>query len=145
LIHGKRRVDVNEDFWMFANSMRAYGSIYVSYYREIYEAPDDEELRVTMDRYIHGSRYDGSGRLEVPTRGWRPFLPPYLAPFPKDGVVLELKFDNQAPRWMFDLVKIFNLRQIPVCKYVACMYAQDLQWRRRVLPEQEHDLELAGD
>jgi hypothetical protein len=145
LIHGKRRVDVNEDFWMFSNSMRAFGSIYVSYYREIYEAPDDEELRVTMDRYIHGSRYDGSGALTLPTRGWRPFLPPYLAPFPKDGVILELKFDNQAPRWMFDLVKIFNLRQVSVCKYVACMYAQDLQWRRRVLAEQEHDLQLVGD
>jgi len=142
LIHGKRRQDVNDDFWMFANAMRAYGSIFVSYYREIYEAPDDEELRVTFDRYIHGSRYDGSGRLQVPKRGWRPFLPPYMAPFPKDGVVLELKFDNQAPRWMFDLVKIFNLRQIPVCKYVACMYAQDLQWRRRVLPEQDLDLVL---
>ena len=142
LIHGKRREDVNEDFWMFANTIRAHGCIYVSYYREIYESPDDEELRVTLDRYIHGSQYDGSCRLQVPKRGWRPYLPPYLAPFPKDGVILELKFDNQAPRWMFDLVKIFNLRQVPVCKYVACMYAQQLDWHRRVLPEQEHDLVL---
>ena len=142
LLKGKLRQDVNEDFWRFANTARAYGAIYVSYYREIYEAPDDEELRVTFDRYIHGSRYDGSGRLQVPKRGWRPYLPPYLAPFPKDGVILELKFDNQAPRWMFDLVKIFNLRQTPVCKYAACIYAQQLQWRRRVLPEQEHDLVL---
>ncbi len=142
LIHGKRRQDVNEDFWGFANTMRARGAIYVSYYREIYEAPDDEELRVTLDRYIYGSRYDGSGEMRVPKRGWRPFLPPHLTPFPRDGVVLELKFDNQAPRWMFDLVKIFNLRQIPVCKYAACIYAQDLQWHRRVLPEQEEDLVL---
>ncbi len=142
LIHGKRRVDINEDFWMFANSMRASGSIFVSYYREIYEAPDDDELRVTLDRCIRGSRYDGSGRLQVPKRGWRPYLPPYMSPFPLDGVVLELKFDNQAPRWMFDLVKIFSLRQIPVCKYVACMNAQELQWRRRVMPEQELDLVL---
>jgi hypothetical protein len=142
LIHGKRRQDVNDDFWMFANTMRASGSIYVSYYREIYEAPEDEELRVTLDRYIYGSRYDGSGRLQVPKRGWRPYLPPYMAPLPKDGVILELKFDNQAPRWMFDLVKIFNLRQVPVCKYVACMYAQQLHCRRRVLPEQEQELVL---
>jgi len=142
LIHGKRRLDVSDDFWGFANRAQARGSIFVSYYREIWEAPDDEELRVTLDRYIHGSRYDGSGCLRAPTKGWRPFLPPYLAPFPKDGVVLELKFDNQAPRWMFDLVKIFNLRQIPVCKYVACIYAQQLQWKRRVLPEQEETLTL---
>jgi hypothetical protein len=142
LIHGKRRQDVNEDFWTFANMVRAGGAIYVSYYREIYESVEDEELRVTFDRYIHGSRYDGSGRLRVPQRGWRPYLPPYLAPFPHDGVILELKFDNQAPRWMFDLVKIFNLQQIPVCKYAACIYAQQLQWRRGVLPEQERDLVL---
>ena len=145
LIKGKRRQDVNEDFWRFANTMRAFGSIYVSYYREIYEAPDDEELRVTLDRQIRGSRWDGSGRLQVPKRGWHPFLPPYAAPFPRDGVILELKFDNQAPRWMFDLVKIFNLQRIPFCKYVACLYAQDLQWRRRVLPEQEQDLVLVGN
>jgi hypothetical protein len=60
----------------------------------------------------------------------------------RDAVILELKFDNQAPRWMFDLVKIFNLQRIPICKYCACMYAQDLQWRRRVLPEQEETLTL---
>jgi hypothetical protein len=142
LVHGKRRLDVSDDFWGFANAVRARGSIFVSYYREIFEATDDDELRVTMDRCIRGSRYDGSGELRVPKKGWRPFLPPYMAPAPWDGVVLELKFDNQAPRWMFDLVKIFNLRQIPVCKYVACMYAQDLQWRRRVLPEQDLDLVL---
>jgi hypothetical protein len=142
LVHGKRRQDVNEDFWAFANTLKMRGAIYVSYYREIFESPHDEELRVTMDRYIYGSRYDGSGCLRVPKRGWRPYLPPYLAPFPRDGVILELKFDNQAPRWMFDLVKIFNLRQTPVCKYAACIYAQDLQWHRRVLPEQEEDLVL---
>ncbi|HWX22016.1 MAG TPA: polyphosphate polymerase domain-containing protein [Candidatus Binatia bacterium] len=140
LLHGKRRQDVSDDFWQFANTVRARGAIYVSYYREIYEAADDEELRVTLDRYIHGSSYDGSGRLSVPNRGWRPYLPPYLAPFPKDGVILELKFDNQAPRWMFDLVNIFNLRQTPVCKYSACIYAQQLNLGRRVLPEQEKDL-----
>ena len=43
---------------------------------------------------------------------------------------------------MFDLVKIFNLRQIPICKYTSCMYAQQLQWHRRVLAEQEQDLVL---
>jgi hypothetical protein len=143
LIHGTRRQDVSDDFWGFANTVRARGAIYVSYFREIYEAPEDEELRVTLDREIRGSSYDGSGCLRVPKRGWRPYLPPYLAPFPRDGVILELKFDNQAPYWMFDLVKLFNLRQTPVCKYSACIYAQQLQWGRRVLHEQEEDLKLA--
>jgi hypothetical protein len=140
LVHGKRRQDVNEDFWRFANINKACGAIFVSYYREIWESRTDDELRVTLDRYIHGSGYDGSGRLQVPNRGWRPYLPPYLAPFPKDGVILELKFDERAPLWMFDLVKIFNLRQTPVCKYSACIYAQQLQYKRGVLPEQEFDV-----
>jgi hypothetical protein len=142
LAHGKRRQDVSEDFWRFANISKATGAVFVSYYREIWEAPNDDELRVTFDRYIHGSLYDGSGRLELPRRGWRPYLPPYLAPFPKNGVILELKFDNRAPLWMFDLVKLFNLRQTPVCKYSACIYAQQLHFKRGVLPEQEFDLVL---
>jgi hypothetical protein len=142
LAHGKRRQDVSDDFWQFANTVRARGAIFVSYYREIYESTDDDELRVTFDRYIHGSSYDGSGRLELPRRGWRPYLPPYLDHFPKDGVILELKFDNQAPRWMFELVKIFNLRQTPVCKYSACIYAQQLHCGRQPLPELEENLVL---
>jgi hypothetical protein len=142
LVHGKRRQDVNDDFWRYANTIRARGAMFISYYREVYESENDDELRVTLDRYIHGSRYDGTGRMEVPKRGWRPFLPPYMAPFPKNGVILELKFNDQAPRWMFELAKIFNLKQISVCKYSACVYAQQLQWQRKVLPEQEEELVL---
>jgi hypothetical protein len=65
-----------------------------------------------------------------------------MAPFPREGVILELKFNNQAPRWMFELAKTFNLKQISVCKYTACVYAQQLQWQRKVIPEQEEELEL---
>jgi hypothetical protein len=65
-----------------------------------------------------------------------------MAPFPADGVILEMKFDERAPYWMFDLVKIFNLKQSPVCKYSACIYAQQLEWKRGVLAEQEEDLVL---
>ncbi len=142
LLHGKRRQDVNEDFWGFANTARAEGKIYVSYYREIWESLEDEELRVTFDRQIRGSRYDGSGRLEVPKRGWRPYLPPYLAPFPPDGVILELKFDERPPKWMLDLVRIFNLQQTPVCKYCGCIYARQLHCGRPVRPQDEEDLIL---
>ena len=142
LKHGRRRQDVADDFWGFANTIEARGMIYVSYYREIFESAADEELRVTMDRRIYGSRYDQSGRLELPKRGWRPYLPPYLAPFPKDGVILELKFDERPPRWMVELVRIFNLQQTPVCKYSACVYAQRLHCGQSALREREEDLIL---
>ncbi len=68
LVHGKRRLDVSDDFWGFANAVRATGSIFISYYREIFESTDDDELRVTMDRCIRGSKYDGSGELRVPKK-----------------------------------------------------------------------------
>ena len=86
--------------------VRARGAIYVSYFREIWESPVEEELRVTLDREVAGSRYDGSGELRVPKQGWRPIcFPPYMAPLPKDFVVLELKFEERAPRWMLDLAE----------------------------------------
>jgi len=144
LIHGRRRQDVSDDFWSFASLAKANGMIYVSYIREIWEAPDDEELRITLDRDIRGSTYDGSGELHVPKKGWRPFLPPYLSPWPKDGIILELKYDTRPPKFMLDLVRMFNLNQVAVCKYVACMNAQQKQWRRRrVFPEQEDDMVAA--
>jgi hypothetical protein len=143
LIHGKRRQDVNADFWQFSNAVRARGAIFVSYFREIWESPVEEELRVTLDREVTGSRYDGSGELRVPKQGWRPFcFPPYMTPLPKDFVVLELKFEERAPRWMLDLVQVFNLQQIPVCKYSACVYTQQLQHGRQPLTEQEQTLKL---
>jgi hypothetical protein len=143
LAHGKRRQDVSADFWQFANTVRARGAIYVSYIREIWESPVEEELRVTFDREVSGSHYDGSGELRVPKQGWRPFcFPPYMTRLPKDFVILELKFEERAPRWMLDLVRVFNLHQIPICKYCACVYTQQLQHGRQPLPEQEEALKL---
>lgn len=142
LVHGKRRQDVNDDFWRFANLTRARGQIYVSYMREIWESREDDGLRVTFDRQIRGSVYDGTARLSVPTKGWPPYMPPYMAPFPPDGVILELKFDDRAPGWMFEMVKAFNLRRVPVCKYAACVYAAGLHWDQPVLPEREEAFTL---
>ena len=65
-----------------------------------------------------------------------------MTPLPKDFVVLELKFEERAPRWMLDLVQVFNLQQIPVCKYSACVYTQQLQHGRQPLTEQEQTLKL---
>ena len=143
LMHGKRRLDVYEDFWRIANTIHAQGIIYVSYVREIFEAPDDDELRVTFDRHINGSLYDGSGRLGVPSKGFSP--PPDRPPYhlPRDGVVLELKFDERAPMWMYDLVKIFNLERRAMCKYNALVDGIGLQFGRRVLPEYEKPLVAA--
>jgi len=116
----------------------ARGVLYVSYFREIYECPEDEELRVTFDRQIRGSLYDGTGRLSVPQRG----VPPRLPYFPPNGVVLELKFEERAPRWMHEMVQEFNLDRRAVCKYCACVDGMGLQWGAPWLPEREEQLAM---
>lgn len=130
LKHGKRRADVHDRFWTFADTIHARGMVYVSYVREVWEATDNEELRVTFDRHVRGSRYDGSGRLRLPTSGWRPYLPYY----PLDGVIIEMKFDDRAPRWMYDMVKLFNMERRAVCKYTGCIDGARTHWQQSSLP-----------
>lgn len=134
LAHGKRRIDVYDQFWRLGMRLRAQGIIYVSYVREILESPVDDELRVTFDRQVRGTLYDGSGRLAAPAQGFAP--PVGRAPYflSKDSVVLELKFDDRAPGWMYDMVRIFNLQRQPMCKYCACVDGLGLQWGNRVDP-----------
>jgi hypothetical protein len=60
-------------------------------------------------------RYSGSGPRSPSEAGDR--TSPYLAPF-QGGVILN-SFDDRAPLWMFDSVKISNLRQTPVCSLPA--------------------------
>jgi hypothetical protein len=136
LVHSKRRQDVHDDFVSICNTYRAGGMMYVSYVREIFESVEDEELRITMDRRIYGTYYDGTGRLGVPKLGHRPYLP-Y---FPRDGVVLELKFEDTAPRWFADMARRFNLERRAVCKYVACCEAMGLQHGIRYRPEIEEPM-----
>ena len=149
--HGKRRLDVYYNFWRLCNALKAKPMIYVSYLREIFEAPNDEEMRVTFDRLVTATPYNEKlmpeeelGRLTSPLRGIPPppDKPPYYLPF--DGVVLELKFEERAPNWMFDMVRIFNLERRFMCKYAACIDGMMLQWGKYPLPEEEQALMLYG-
>jgi hypothetical protein len=86
--------------------------------------------------------YDGTGRLHVPTRGYAPppDRPPYYLPL--NGVVLELKYDDRAPQWMYDMVKVFNLQRNSMCKYCASIDGLGLAWGCRAIPERELPLLL---
>ena len=141
--HGKRRIDIYEHFWRLATTIHAEGAVYISYIREIFEQPDDDEQRVTFDRHVRATPYDGSGRLHVPSHGYMapPDRPPYY--LPKDGVILELKYDTRAPNWMYDMVKIFNLERRYMCKYSAVIDGAQLQFRNPVLAEKLEPLAAA--
>jgi hypothetical protein len=148
---GKRHLDVYFRFWQFSTALKAKPIVYVSYLREIFEAPNDDEMRVTLDRLVCATPYDEMrmldeelGRLASPKRGAPPppDKPPYYLPF--DSVILELKYEERAPRWMYDMVRIFNLERRFMCKYAASVEGMKLQWGKRPLPEENQALMLYG-
>jgi hypothetical protein len=141
LAQGKKRFNIYYKFWDLATRTKAQGIAFISYLREIYEAPDDE-LRVTFDRQISATRYDGSGKLILPKWGYRPppDRPPYYLPL--NGVIVELKYDDRAPMWMYDMVRIFNMQRLAMCKYCACVDGMGLPWGNIPCPSNEVPLLL---
>ncbi len=80
----------------------------VTYLREAYVHPENEGVRVTLDRQVritprHDCRFD---------------LGPdhYAQPF-GDRVILELKFNHRFPLWFADLVQRFDLARGAAAKY----------------------------
>jgi hypothetical protein len=115
------------DFCMLSRAIRALGCVYVSYQREAYVSPDSNELRVTFDRGLRAGRY------QVPD----PIAPPASSErSPLNGVVLEIKFTDRFPRWMHDLILVFNLTRRPFAKYITCV---------QTMGEYQMRLALAGD
>src|SRR5438105_10595078 len=106
---------VLQRFCSLRNVLEAEGRIFVSYLREAYVGPFDDQIRVTFDHQLYASQFDGM--LDVlPIDTW-------LQP-PIPGVVLELKFCDRFPMWMNELVQEFNLERTVMAKYVACVETQ---------------------
>jgi len=92
----------------------ATGRCFVSYQREAYVTPNDDSLRLTFDRRIHGITYRGQKALAMDG--------PSIYP-PVGGVVLEIKFTDHFPRWVADMVRHFGVERRSMAKYVACVLA----------------------
>ena len=101
-----------ENFCRLRDVLHADGCLFVSYLREAYVSPRDDQIRVTFDRKIQSGMYGNS-------LGVQPFEARYQPQFP--GVVLELKFCDRFPLWMRDLVQELNLQRVPLAKYVFCV------------------------
>jgi SPX domain protein involved in polyphosphate accumulation len=98
-------------FCELRNNIQGQGKVIVYYEREAWVTPHDDNVRLTFDRALAGSRYHGA----LDPDKW--IYPPI------EGVVLELKFDNRFPLWMRDLVRSFNLYRLSMAKYVRCTYS----------------------
>jgi len=119
LLNGRDQGGAQQFFSHLCGAFGARGIVYVSYLREAWESSREGLVRVTVDRHILGTLYDGTARLAIPARGIRAELP-Y---FPRDGVVLEVKYTHGSPRWLPHLLQSFDLERRSVSKYCACVEA----------------------
>jgi hypothetical protein len=114
LNHGVASTRALAEFCQRREQLRAEGAAFVSYIREAFVSPSAESVRVTFDREIAGHPYDPRSGLTVPDDE---------AMVKVNGVVLELKYNGRAPRWMHDLVTSFALQRLSFPKYVYALDA----------------------
>ena len=95
----------------------ARGVVFVDYRRIAYASRTGDNTRVTFDRQLIAREF--SPRLGL-TPGET------AAEVPVHGVVLELKYNCRAPRWMHDLMQTFQLQRRSFPKYVFCADALNL-------------------
>lgn len=131
--------------WKFLDwkeELQATGRVFVSYFREAWVSPDDDSVRVTVDRYLATDKYKGHLGL-VDFDNWR--RPPM--PLGNDGVVLELKFTDRFPNWMRDMVRALDLWRGQMAKYVNCQINREPEvsslWHDCLKPDLR-DLAVAG-
>jgi len=96
-------------FNMLQLQLNAKPKTHNNYSREAWVSPNDNSLRVTMDRNVRIEPYfltDAPVKMANPTRIFG------------DVVILELKFTTRFPGWFADLVRTFNLMQYSASKYV---------------------------
>jgi hypothetical protein len=102
------------EFCRRREQLKAEGAAFVSYIREAFVSQAAESVRVTFDRDIAGHHYDPRMGLTVPDDE---------ATVKVNGVVLELKYNGRAPRWILDLIMSFGLQRLSFPKYVYAMDA----------------------
>lgn len=108
-----------QEFCMRTQELNARPMVHIAYLREAYVHPDNNSVRVTLDRCVRAD-YEPTARLSTVMK--KPVLP-----FGNE-VILELKFTNHYPNWFRDLVHVFGCMQCGAAKYVEG--AEDLGFIR---------------
>ncbi len=88
--------------------------IRVRYKREAYESKGHDPVRVTFDSDVmHKLTRDGD--LSLGGDGW--------SKTPTEGVILEIKFTDNYPQWVAQLIRQFSLESLSIPKYVLSLDA----------------------
>jgi hypothetical protein len=97
-----------QNFCRLMTSLDAKPKAHVGYLREAWISPQDNSVRVTLDRQVECH--------PEPTTRLTTEAGKLISTFGKE-VILELKFTNRFPDWFRDLVRTFNTMQCGAAKY----------------------------
>jgi hypothetical protein len=97
-------------FQFYVRALVARPTILVRYMRQAFEGSSSNRVRITFDRQLSFQAVN-SPVLKAGGPGWRSV--------PMDFVVLEIKFTERYPAWLSEMVKIFDLKQTAMSKYVS--------------------------
>src|SRR5437667_976521 len=98
-----------QNFCKLMHDIRARPKAHIAYLREAWISPQDNSVRVTMDREV---RCEPEPLAHLTTRMDNPVMA-----FGNE-VILELKFTDRFPDWFRQLVRVFGLMQCGAAKYV---------------------------
>lgn len=114
-------------FVRLARELQARPVVRIRYERESYFGVNDEYARVSLDRHLE---YQAADDWSVAGPGGRWIaVDSSLAQNkfnPWSGVILELKTLSEAPRWMVEMTREFDLERDGNCKYSGAVWSESL-------------------
>jgi hypothetical protein len=97
-------------FQFYLRVLQARPVVLVRYMRQAFEGDTSNRIRITFDRALSFKTVEYP-LISTNGTGWQNV--------PMDFVILEIKFTDRYPLWLNDLVKIFDLKQAAMSKYVS--------------------------
>ena len=98
-----------QNFFYLTRAMQARPKVHISYLREAWVTPDNNSIRLTLDRAVSAERELTLKLKEDRRRATTTDLAKH--------VILELKFTGRYPYWFRELVEVFGLMQTGAAKY----------------------------
>lgn len=121
----RKEEDVFLDFRRLTREIDARPKILIRYVREGYKSASDSYARVTFDRKLE---YQPTKSWKDMGRGgrWTSMDSPEAQGLghPYSATVLELKCLSDAPTWMLELIKEFDLVRTGNCKYCTAIWRE---------------------
>ena len=101
-----------DEFCRLTIAHRMHPVTLIRYQREAYETPRAEPLRITFDTAV-AFKLSSEPVVSLGGDGW--------TPTPVEATILEVKFNHYFPSWIGEMVRMFELQQVSVAKYVRSM------------------------